>query len=188
MVSKLNEISFKFLYAIKIKVNVIKGCLMVFGWMFCASTAILVARYYKFLFPNVKICNVQFWFVIHRPLMMSVPAIMIAAFLVIFSNLNLTWIDSSDGMAFAHSLTGATTIGLSLLQVRQQCLFKMLSNNLKLLFFCVKSQLFQILIASFRPDKDHPRRKYFNYFHRTVGISTYLLASKHTILTRKIHY
>ena len=51
--------------------------------MIFASTGILVARYYKFMLPDVELCNVKFWFVIHRPLMMCVPIINIAAFIII---------------------------------------------------------------------------------------------------------
>jgi hypothetical protein len=36
----------------------------------------------------------------------------------------------------------------------------------------------KVIGAFFRVDKDHPKRFLFNYFHRTLGVLTFLLASK----------
>ena len=91
---------------------------MVIAWMFCASTGILIARYYKFLLPNVKLFDLQFWFVIHRPLMIFVPIVAITAFIVILADLDWKWVESSERLPFAHSIIGIITIGFSLIQVR----------------------------------------------------------------------
>ena len=48
------------------------------------------------------------------------------------------------------------------------------------------SFIFQIFIAFFRCDKDHPKRFIFNYFHRSLGLLTFLLSSK-TQLFERIH-
>ena len=90
---------------------------IVFAWLFCASTGILFARYYKYIFPNVKLMNVQFWFFIHKPLMISVPIVSIIAFIIILSQLKWTWVDSTNQAAFAHSIIGILTISFSFLQV-----------------------------------------------------------------------
>jgi len=96
--------------------------------------------------------NIQFWFFIHRPLMICVPLLSISAFIVILYQLEWTWIDSSvNKLNFAHSITGIVTISFSVVQV---------------------------VVAFFRVDKDHPKRLIFNRFHRTLGILTFILASK----------
>jgi hypothetical protein len=40
------------------------GCLMVFAWMFCAMLAVLMAKYYKLMWPNRKICGEKVWFAV----------------------------------------------------------------------------------------------------------------------------
>ena len=61
--------------------------------------------------------NVQFWFFIHRPLMISVPIVSIIAFLIILSQLRWGWVDSTEQPNFAHSIIGIITISFSVLQV-----------------------------------------------------------------------
>ena len=79
---------------------------MIITWVFLASTGIVVARYFKFMFPEVKINNVDFWFFIHQPVMFSVPIISIVAFIVILSDLQGTWVESNRSPEFAHSIVG----------------------------------------------------------------------------------
>ena len=61
--------------------------------------------------------NVQFWFFIHRPLMISVPIVSIIAFLVILLQLKWTWVDSTNQTNYVHSIIGIITISFSVLQV-----------------------------------------------------------------------
>jgi hypothetical protein len=136
-----------------------------------------VFRYYKFIFPTVKFLKLDFWFNIHRPLMISVPIISIAAFIIILSYLDWDWVDSDRPLSFVHSILGIIVIFLSIVQV----------NYNFILFLTVRSFLFsilllifilndQVIIAFFRPDKTHPKRFIFNYFHRTVGLSAFFLS------------
>ena len=90
---------------------------MVIAWIFCASTGILFARYYKFIFPTVKWFNLQFWFNIHRPVMIFVPILSIIAFIVILADLGWKWVDIESKVGFAHSIFGIVVIGLSVIQV-----------------------------------------------------------------------
>lgn len=75
--------------------------------------------------------GVQFWFFIHRPLMICVPFISVISFLLIFWNLNWEWVESKKQPNFAHSITGIITISLSFLQVRE------------FLYFCGKASFFR---------------------------------------------
>lgn len=126
------------------------GCMMVISWIVLAPNAILFARYFKFIFPSVKPCNIQFWFHIHRPFMMCVTLASLAAFITILWDNKWSWVDYEiDMIEFIHSIFGICTIGFSVIQM---------------------------ILGTLRPDKDHPRRCVFNHVHRTLGISTFILS------------
>ena len=40
------------------------GCLMLIAWMMCASTALLLSKYYKRMWPNDTLCGVEVWFAV----------------------------------------------------------------------------------------------------------------------------
>ncbi|XP_070563020.1 putative ferric-chelate reductase 1 [Ptychodera flava] len=46
------------------------GALMVFGWIGCASIAIMLAKHFKIIWPNSSLCGEKVWFGLHRSLMM----------------------------------------------------------------------------------------------------------------------
>ena len=73
--------------------------------------------YYKYIFPEKMICNVQFWFVMHRSIMSSVPLLSIIGLLLVLYAKEWTWVSSSIKTNFAHSLTGIITISFSVIQV-----------------------------------------------------------------------
>ncbi|RNA13986.1 ferric-chelate reductase 1 [Brachionus plicatilis] len=134
--------------SVLISTNFVKihAILMVIAWPFLSTIGILFARYYKPIFPNVKSCGVQFWFIIHRPFMISVCLLSLIGFGFIFSYKNWTWTSQSSVKNFAHSIVGLITILLSLIQPA---------------------------MAIFRPDKLAENRPIFNWAHRLVGILAY---------------
>ncbi len=85
--------------------------------MMFASTGILVARYFKFMLPDVKLCKIKFWFLLHRPLMVCVTLISIASFIIILWGVEWKWVDPDESVIFAHSIFGIVTIGLAIIQV-----------------------------------------------------------------------
>jgi hypothetical protein len=93
---------------------------MIIAWITFASTGIFFARYFKFLFDERPFCGVQFWFFIHRPVMIFVPICSIAALLVILAQLNWKWVSSSQSISLAHSIVGIVAICLSFFQVHIQ--------------------------------------------------------------------
>ncbi len=95
------------------------GCLMVIAWMLFASTGILFARYYKYLFTRRKFFGLDFWFVIHRPIMVFVLVFSIIALLVILSQLDWKWISTDRKVAFTHSIFGIFAIIFAFIQVIQ---------------------------------------------------------------------
>src|SRR5690606_2722794 len=90
---------------------------MVIAWIFMSSTGILIARYYKFIFPNEKLFRLDLWFTVHRPLMMCVPMCSIAALILILADLEWQWVRTERPIQFAHSIFGIVAIALSIIQV-----------------------------------------------------------------------
>lgn len=124
---------------------------MIIAWILLASTGILFARYYKFIFPETKVSDVAFWFFVHRLVMVMVPVLSLVAFVLIFAQLNWSWVRVGLKIDFLHSIAGAATIGLSIIQP---------------------------VLAIFRCDKDHKYRFIFNYVHRAIGICCLLFSSE----------
>ncbi|CAF1122033.1 unnamed protein product, partial [Brachionus calyciflorus] len=93
------------------------ACLMIFAWMFCVSTGIILARYYKFILPSIKIQKMLFWFQAHRALMIFAPICSITAFLVILADVGWKWVETTSKVSFVHSIFGIVVIGLSIIQV-----------------------------------------------------------------------
>jgi hypothetical protein len=104
-------------YFIKHILNILAS-LMLIAWMLFVPIGVIFARYFKFIFPDFKVCNVQFWFFVHRPLMISVPIINITAFILALAAASWTWVSSSSSLIFAHSIIGIIIIGLSIVQVK----------------------------------------------------------------------
>jgi hypothetical protein len=127
---------------------------MVIAWMFMASVGILMARYMKFI--PYEFFELKFWFVIHRPMMISVVVFSIVGFILILAQVGWKWIDPAEKLNFAHSITGIVTIFLANIQ---------------------------IYVAFFRPHPNTSKRKIFNWFHRIVGVSSFYLSSKTSLLT-----
>ena len=40
------------------------GCLMLIGWMMYASTALILAKYYKIMWPRDRLCGERVWFAV----------------------------------------------------------------------------------------------------------------------------
>ncbi len=79
----------------------------------------MFSRYYKFIFPNIKLLKVQFWFNAHRFLMFSVPVFSVVAFIVILADLKWKWVEliETQKVNFVHSIIGIIVVGLSFIQV-----------------------------------------------------------------------
>jgi hypothetical protein len=106
---------------------------------------IIMKRYYKYIFPNVTILKVQFWFNVHRILMVFALICSIISFIVILADLKWKWIELTDMQVvnFAHSISGIFVIGFSVIQVKNFiCLFLKAEKNY--LF----TSIFQILRLS----------------------------------------
>lgn len=112
---------------------------MVIAWSFLSTIGILIASnlfkdlsvilklsflnlksqgYYKYLFPDRTMGGLQFWFVIHRSVMILVCFFSIASFVLILAFKKWSWIDYSLKLNFSHSIFGIVSIGLVFFQVK----------------------------------------------------------------------
>ena len=93
--------------------------IMIFSWMVFASTAILIARYFKFMLPDKTICGTKIWFTIHRTLMILTLILSIISLLIILSYVNWTWIMASKHVNFTHSIFGIVVIVFTFILVKK---------------------------------------------------------------------
>lgn len=61
-----------------------KASLMIFGWMGCVTTALIMARFTRDLWPEKKLFGTKYWFVAHRYLMCLGWLSMVASYIIIF--------------------------------------------------------------------------------------------------------
>ena len=104
------------------------------------------------MFQKTLISKLQFWFVMHRSIMISVTVLSLVGFLFILIKKQWTWVQIGSTANFVHSIVGILVICFVFVQP---------------------------LMALFRPDKDDLNRPVFNWAHRCLGILTYILSSKY---------
>ncbi|XP_077861580.1 ferric-chelate reductase 1-like, partial [Saccoglossus kowalevskii] len=128
----------------------VHGSLMMFGWIVCASIAIICARYYKPMWPGRQLLGQKVWFTFHRSLMVINVVCFSAAFVVIFVHVG-GWViyTSTSDKQFIHATIGCIVVGLGL------------TNP---------------IMALFRPHPTNDNRWIFNWAHFSVGTSAHILA------------
>ncbi|RNA37234.1 ferric-chelate reductase 1 isoform X1 [Brachionus plicatilis] len=127
------------------------GSLMVIAWVFLSSNAVIIARYYDFIFKRFEIFRANFSTNVHRSFMALVVVLSLAAFFVIFAELNGKWVSSTKGVNLAHSIVGIVAIVMSLFQA--------------------VSGVTKIFIKPKKP------AKFLRYVHRIIGIFCFVLAT-----------
>ncbi|KAK3608988.1 hypothetical protein CHS0354_020540 [Potamilus streckersoni] len=128
----------------------VHGSLMIVAWIFLASIGTVMARFYKPVWPESKLCREKVWFQIHRACMVLVLFLVAAGFIVIFVDVRSYsatggWTDIQK----AHPILGIIIMALTLINP---------------------------VMALFRPHPDAPSRKVFNIAHFAVGIVAFVLA------------
>ncbi|XP_070532309.1 ferric-chelate reductase 1-like [Ptychodera flava] len=126
------------------------GSLMIFGWVGCASVAMILARYFKPAWPNSTLLGQKVWFTFHRGLMIVNLLCFCAAFVIIFVYVG-GWVfyESTSDLRFVHATIGCIAVGLGIINP---------------------------LIALCRPEPTSSKRPIFNWTHWAVGISAHSLA------------
>ncbi|CAF1023798.1 unnamed protein product [Adineta ricciae] len=125
------------------------GIIMIFTWILFVSTGVLIARYFKTVWPERKICGKAVWFAIHRAVMFSVAILTIIAFVLILVFESGQWIPRNETREFAHSIVGILVICFAIVQP---------------------------IMALFRCAPDAQYRFIFNYVHATVGFLAFILS------------
>ncbi|CAF0731318.1 unnamed protein product [Brachionus calyciflorus] len=125
--------------------------LMIIAWIFLASSGIIIARYYDYIFKNINWFKIKFSKMLHILLMIFVPILSIISFFVILSDNNWKWVERNAGLKFAHSIVGIIAVSLSVIQPA----FGFLNIKIK-----------QKILA-----------KIIRYIHRVIGFIAFVLAT-----------
>ncbi|XP_041475106.1 putative ferric-chelate reductase 1 isoform X3 [Lytechinus variegatus] len=130
----------------------VHGCLMIIAWLGLASVGLTMARYFKPMWPDSKLCDVKIWFAMHRACMVLAVLLFTIAFIVIFVHVGgfLELGETAEGRRrFSHAILGVIVTALGI------------ANP---------------VMALFRPHPGTPNRPIFNWAHWAVGTSALLLS------------
>ncbi|CAJ0565672.1 unnamed protein product, partial [Mesorhabditis spiculigera] len=132
------------------------GMLMVVAWIFLAPTASMAARYLRSNTSRDNIVKIPNWFLLHRNMNYAAVILSVVSIIVILFSQGWRWTGPWPGMAkdpwgpgSLHSLFGAVSIGLAVLQP---------------------------ILAYFRPKPSAPQRASFNVWHRGLGVGALVFA------------
>lgn len=109
------------------------GCLMLIAWMLLSSMGILMARYYKPIWPNKRSCNERIWFCVHRICMATCAILTLIGVIIIFIQVG-GYSDLDSFPKKAHPPLGIIVCILSLINVRIWSNFFFIYYNFQLLF------------------------------------------------------
>ncbi|XP_066298530.1 putative ferric-chelate reductase 1 isoform X1 [Branchiostoma lanceolatum] len=87
------------------------GSLMMIAWICTASVGVLMARFFKHLWPDSQLCKEKVWFAIHRAMMISTVLLTIIAFILIMTYNNWLWAFHAG----AHAIVGIIVVILALI-------------------------------------------------------------------------
>lgn len=125
------------------------GIFMLFTWILFVSTGIIIARYFKKTWLTKKLCGKPIWFSVHRTVMIFAAIMTLVAFGCILISKRGAWINGNLSLELTHSIIG---------------------------IFVVIAVAIQLTMALFRCNPNHQYRFIFNYAHRMVGFSTFILS------------
>eukprot|EP00118_Oscarella_pearsei_P020834 m.230142 g.230142 ORF g.230142 m.230142 type:complete len:625 (+) comp40056_c0_seq25:68-1942(+) len=137
----------------KVKFVRAHGILMIIAWIGIASTGILLARFYKRVYPKEEpaLCfsgSPPAWFQLHRLHMISTVLISAVGFIVIFAGVKAWTSSGGDKKLAAHPIIGT---------------------------ICMAFALAQPIMAAFRCHPGEKNRFIFNIAHALVGSSALIL-------------
>ncbi|CAI5440541.1 unnamed protein product [Caenorhabditis angaria] len=138
------------------RIAVWHGILLIFSWWVLISTGILIARYFKPLFPKSKLLGTAVWFQLHRNMMVLSVIIQVICVLLIFYQASWIWYQcsykctSDDFSKKMHAITGFSATLLA---------------------------LFQPIFGFLRPSPTSSIRPIFNWAHWILGMFGWGLAS-----------
>ncbi|KAK7508102.1 hypothetical protein BaRGS_00000341, partial [Batillaria attramentaria] len=125
----------------------VHGSLMMVAWIFAASIGLVVARYFKTVWPDSTWCGQKIWFQIHRASMVLVLFATVTGFVIIFVEVGGYSEITGDTYKKAHPILGIVVTIL-----------------------CVVNPI----MALFRPGPKTPNRPIFNWAHQAVGTAAHI--------------
>uniref|UniRef100_A0A0N5BCV8 ascorbate ferrireductase (transmembrane) n=1 Tax=Strongyloides papillosus TaxID=174720 RepID=A0A0N5BCV8_STREA len=134
----------------------IHGTCFIIGWFFFILNGVFYLRYYKSFNERIHFNNQKIWFQVHRIFNTLALIVTTVGIITILIGHNFRWTgpkiggDRNTSPAAVHSMMGVFAYGLLVLQV---------------------------LNSFLRCDPDHRNRIFFNWIHRILGISSFLLAT-----------
>ncbi|VDM80970.1 unnamed protein product, partial [Strongylus vulgaris] len=104
------------------RIAVLHGVALIFAWWVLGSSAILIARFFKPLFPRKKLLGTAVWFQLHRDLNVIALILEVLAVFFIFWQASWVWYECSykctleDFSKKMHAITGMIAMVLALSQ------------------------------------------------------------------------
>ncbi|CAJ0607204.1 unnamed protein product [Cylicocyclus nassatus] len=144
------------------RIAVLHGIALIFAWWVLGSSAILIARFFKPLFPRKKLLGTAVWFQLHRDLFLISLVLQILAVFFIFWQASWVWYECSyqctlkDFSKKMHAITGMIAMVLALTQP---------------------------LLALLRPSPSSEYRYIFNWTHWLIGMTAWSFASATMVLS-----
>ncbi|KAJ1347385.1 hypothetical protein KIN20_002423 [Parelaphostrongylus tenuis] len=144
------------------RIAVLHGITLIFAWWVLGSSAILIARYFKPLFPHKKLFGTAVWFQLHRDIFVVAVVLQVLAVIFIFWQAGWVWYQCSykctpeDFSKKMHTITGVIATVLAVTQP----------------FF-----------AFLRPSPDSRYRYMFNWGHWLIGMAAWSFASVTMVLS-----
>ncbi|VDP76212.1 unnamed protein product [Echinostoma caproni] len=124
------------------------GCLMVLAWVLCASVGVILARYYKDMWPNSGLLGQHVWFQAHRILQACCVILTCIAIILAFIYCE-GYSKASVSPYYVHPILGLIVLVLALLN--------------PIISFC-------------RCDVNNPNRPWFNWIHFFIGTFAHVLS------------
>ncbi|ESN96445.1 hypothetical protein HELRODRAFT_189243 [Helobdella robusta] len=147
------------------------GILMVIAWLMCASTGMLLPRYFKSAWKDSKLCKQAVWFRLHQVMMSSVFILTSIAFIIIFCE-RMGYASSTLGIDSAHPPLGIIVMILVFLNLNNSQHSNSQLNNSRV----NNSSLQQPFMSLFRCAPTHKNRWLFNIAHLLVGQFALIIA------------
>ncbi|WKX95495.1 hypothetical protein Q1695_012169 [Nippostrongylus brasiliensis] len=133
--------------------------LMILSWFFFVPTAVMFARFLRSSWPIVKPGGLLIWFHVHRSFNLLALALNISSFICILTANNWTWTgpgSHSSKWGKVHTMVGVFALCLAWLQPFVSAMR---------------------LVNSLQCNPTHPRRPFFNWVHRLIGLMAVILAT-----------
>ncbi|VDL61762.1 unnamed protein product [Nippostrongylus brasiliensis] len=137
------------------RVAVLHGVVLIVAWWVLGSSAILIARYFKPMFPRKKLLGTAVWFQLHRDIFLVAVILQVLAVVFIFWQAGWVWYQcsytctSNDFAKKMHAITGMIATVLA---------------------------VFQPFFAFLRPSPNSEYRFIFNWGHWLVGMTAWSFA------------